>query len=281
VTTLVGSLIQPTGNINTVVVETNRLIAVLTQWLIAMLVRLQQQHVDDMQAKAEYQHRFVDILSHEIGNALTTVDGQALRLMKLSEQLAPSDLRLRAGKIRTAVDRIQAIIDRVQFASSLSDGSIPIAHRSVNLHAMMQEVIEQMTEDRRTASIELILCPEPQVVSGDEMLLRQVFENIIMNSVKYSPRDAPISVSVTKRGDVSRITIADRGSGIPRHELPQVRRPYYRGENSKGTAGAGLGLYLVERIVEAHKGRLFIESEVGKGTQVIVDIPRSKDVVAT
>jgi signal transduction histidine kinase len=107
------------------------------------------------------------------------------------------------------------------------------------------------------------------------MLLRQMLENVIMNSVKYSPADAPISVSITKHGSASRITIADRGSGIPQYELPRVRIPYYRGENSKGTSGAGLGLYLVERIVEAHRGRFFIESEVGEGTKVVVDLPQT------
>jgi signal transduction histidine kinase len=233
-----------------------------------------------MRDKAEFQRRFVDILSHEVGTALTTVTGQAYRLTKLSEQLAPRDLRVRAEKIRKAAERIEGIIDRVQFASSLGDGTIPIGHRSINLHTMIQQLTEQLKEEQRAGSIELKLCPEPQVVSGDEMLLRQVFENVIMNSIKYSPWEAPISVSITKHGSASRITIGDRGSGIPQYQLPRVRSPYYRGDNSKGTSGAGLGLYIVERIVEAHKGQLFIESEVGKGTQVIIDLPQTGDLAA-
>jgi signal transduction histidine kinase len=277
---LVGSFIQPPSAASTIMVVTDRLLAVLTQWLVATLVGLQQRRLMDMQANAELQRRFVDILSHEVGTALTTVNGQAYRLMKLSEGLAPNDLRLRAEKIRKAAERIEAIIERVQFALSLGDGTIPTGRESVNLHAMMQQIVEQLKEEQWAGSIELIPCLESQLVSGDETLLRQAFENIIMNSVKYSQGDSRISVSITKHDSASRITIADRGRGIPQYELPRVCSPYFRGESSKGIGGAGLGLYFVERIVEAHKGRLFIESEIGKGTRVVIDLPQSTGVAA-
>jgi signal transduction histidine kinase len=272
---LVGSFIQPPSDASMVVIIANRLIAIITQWLVAALVGLQQRRLADMRDKAEFQRRFVDILSHEVGTALTTVTGQAYRLTKLAEQLAPGDLRLRAEKIRMAAERIEAIIDRVQLASSLGDGTIPIGHGSIDLHTMLRQLTEQLKEEQRSGSIELNLCPEPQVVTGDEMLLRQMLENVIMNSIKYSPADASILVSITKHGSASRITIADRGSGIPHYEMARVRIPYYRGENSKGTSGAGLGLYVVERIVEAHRGRFSIESKVGGGTTVIIDLPQT------
>jgi two-component system phosphate regulon sensor histidine kinase PhoR len=101
-----------------------------------------------------------------------------------------------------------------------------------------------------------------------------MLDNIVSNSIKYSPGDARISINATKHGPMCRIAIADRGPGIARHELASVRRAYYRGDSSKGTSGVGLGLYFVERIVEAHKGRLRVESEIGKGTTVVVDLPQ-------
>ncbi len=281
VLSLSGSIIQPPGDISIMVILANRVIAVLTQWLAAFLVATQQQRVIDIEDEAERQRRFVDILSHEIGTALTTVTGQAYRLTKLSEQLAPSDLRLRVAKIQTAAERIETIVNRIQFASSLDSSGIPIVHGSINLHDLIQQVTEQLREEQGTRPIELNLCSEPQVVSGDETLLRQVFENIIKNSVKYSAQDAPIAVSLAKHGAASRIKISDRGIGIPQHELLRVREPYYRGESSKGISGAGLGLYIAERIVEAHKGRFIIKSESGKGTQVIIDLPQIAEGVAT
>jgi signal transduction histidine kinase len=277
---VIGSFIQPPTEVNMLVMGANRLIAILTQWLVAALVGLQHRRLVDAHERAEFQQRFVDILSHEIGTALTTVTGQTYRLTKLSDRLGPEELRLRAEKIRKAAERIRAIIDRVRFASSLGDGTLPVGPGSLDLHALLLQLADQLREEQRSRSIELDLCHEPQVVRGDEILLRQVFENIVMNSIKYSPVSAPIRISVAPYGSASRIRIADCGNGIASNELAQVRIPYYRGQSSKGTSGAGLGLFIAERIVEAHKGRLSIESEVGKGTSVIVDLPQEADLPA-
>jgi signal transduction histidine kinase len=269
---ILGMFIQPPTSPITVLMI---LIAVITQWLVATLVRLQQRRLVEAEEKTESQRRFVDILSHEVGTALTTVTGQAYRLTKLSDQLAPDDLRLRAEKIRKAAERIQAIIGRIQFASSLGDGSIPTGDGKVNLHIMVPQLVEQMKEEYRTGPVELHLCPEPKVVAGDEMLLRQLFENVIANSIKYSPADTPIAVDVADHGLAVRVIITDRGSGIPQDELLRIRIPYYRGRNSKGISGAGLGLYVVEKLVEAHHGHLSIESEIGSGTKVIIELPKT------
>ena len=273
---VLGMIIQP-PQISTVMMV---LIAVLTQWVVATLVKLQQRRLIEANEKAESQRRFVDILSHEVGTALTTVTGQAYRLTKLSEQLAPDDVRLRAEKIRKAAERIEAIISRIQFASSLGDGSIPTGESPINLHAMIPQLADQMKDEGRTGPIELHLCPEPKFVAGDEMLLRQLFENVIANSIKYSPPDTPITVDIAEHGPAVRVTIADRGSGIAEGELPRIRAAYYRGPNSKGISGAGLGLFVVEKLVEAHHGHLSIESEIGSGTRVIIDLPQIAPMAA-
>jgi signal transduction histidine kinase len=280
VLTLAELFDHPNSDLSMAVVMVNHLSAVVTQWVVATLVLFQQRRLVDAQDKAEFQHRFVDILSHEIGTALTTVTGQAYRLTKLAEKLAPNDVIVRADKIQKAVESIQAIVTRIQFASALGDGSIPASRSSVNLHTMIQELAERLKEERQAESIQLSLCAKPLFVDGDEMLLRQVFENVIANSIKYSPANSRISIGVAKQGLVVRVTITDQGSGISPDELPRIRIPYYRGESSKGTRGVGLGLYLVERIVEAHRGRLLIESKVDQGTKVTIELPQTSDLVA-
>jgi signal transduction histidine kinase len=270
-----GSIIQPPTEANLIGFFSNRAIAVLTQWLAALLVRIQKHRLAEQEQRAEYQRRFVDILSHEVGTALTSVTGQAHRLTKLAEQITSDGVRERAGKIRKAAERIEAIVNRVKFASTLGDGTIPIANELINLQGMMLQLVDQINEEIRPSPITLELCPEPLFVAGDEALLRHVFENILMNSVKYSERDALIAVRVTAGESSGRVTIADHGSGISSQELTQVRSPYYRGANSRGIAGAGLGLYIVDRIVEAHRGQLVIESAAGWGTTVTIGLPRA------
>jgi signal transduction histidine kinase len=275
---IVGSFTLPSGDLPLAAVLANRFIAVITLWVVAVLVKVQYRRQVDMQQQAEYQRRFVAILSHEIGTALTTIAGQAYRLAKLSERISPNDLKARAEKIRGAAERIEGIVGRVQFASSLGDGTIPVGRRTIDVGLLIATLLDQLKEEQQYGSMKLHASSERQLVEGDEMLLRQLFENVVLNSVKYSrSSEAPISVDIARHADVVRVSIVDRGGGIAPDELPRVKEPYYRGKNSKGTSGAGLGLYFVERIVEAHGGRLFIESDVGKGTQVIVDLPQSRD----
>jgi signal transduction histidine kinase len=275
---IAGSFTLPSSELPLVAVLANRFIAVITQWVVAVLVKVQYRRQVDMQQQAEYQRRFVAILSHEIGTALTTITGQAYRLAKLSERISPSDLKVRAEKIRSAAERIEGIVGRVQFASSLGDGTIPVERRPIDVALLLTKLLDQLKEDQGCGPIELHVSSKPPIVEGDEMLLHHLFENVVMNSVKYScSLNAPISVEVVNRPGAVRITIIDRGGGIAPDELPRIREPYYRGKSSKGIGGAGLGLYFVERIVDAHGGQLLLDSSVGKGTRVIIDLPKSRN----
>jgi signal transduction histidine kinase len=273
-----GSFALPSSELPLAAVLANRFIAVVTQWMVALLVKVQYRRQVDMQQQAEYQRRFVAILSHEIGTALTTITGQAYRLAKLSERISPSDLKARAEKIRSAGERIEEIVGRIQFASSLGDGTIPVERRTIDVALLLTKLLDQLKEDQRYGPIELHVSSKLPIVEGDEMLLHQLFENVVMNSAKYScSPNASISVEVVNRSGAVRVAIVDRGGGIGPDELPRIREPYFRGKSSKGTSGAGLGLYFVERIVEAHGGQLLLESDVGKGTRVIIDLPKSRD----
>ena len=158
VLSLAGSFVEPSSVVPVAAILVNRLIAVAAQWLAAMLVTMQCRRHVDVQRQAEFQHRFVDILSHEIGTALTAIIGQAYRLAKLSGQLTPADLKVRAEKIRSAAERIEAIVDRVQFASSLGNGTIPIGQHRVDINAMIKKLTEQLKEEQQGRLIELDLC---------------------------------------------------------------------------------------------------------------------------
>lgn len=269
----VGALVLlPPSLVSTVVMVA---ISVTTQWVVAALVLLQARRLAEANERAELQRRFVDILSHEVGTALTTVGGQSYRLTKLADQLGPNELRLRADKIRKAAERIRVIIHRIQFASTLGDGSFPAGDASVNLQPLLEQLADQAREEYPGREVSLDADAEPKHVTGDEMLLRQLFENLITNGIKYSPASAPVRVNVSVQRSSVRVVVEDKGGGLPQDELDRVRRPYYRGANSKTVSGAGLGLYVVEKLVEAHNGRLSLESEVGTGTRVTVELPRA------
>ncbi len=256
----------------------SRIIGVGTVWLGALLVSMQIRRRQQLQRDLERQQRFFDILSHEIRNALTAVGGHAQRLMKLADKLEPADVALRAEKIRSAAGRIEAIVSRVQFASALGNGMVPLSREDVDLNALVSQLIERLRDEHTGRLIDLELSPKTLRTVGDEVLLRHAIENIVLNSLQYSPLGSRILVHTNGLAGVSRITIADLGPGMTTEEILRVREPYFRGTSSQGKAGTGLGLYFADRIVHGHKGSLKIESRVGKGTTVTVEVPHNDAV---
>jgi signal transduction histidine kinase len=257
----------------------NRSIAIATVWLGAVLVGVLNRRRAELQHDVERQQRFVDILSHEIRNALTAVGGHAQRLAKLSEKLTPSDVAARADKIRGAAARIEAIISRVQFASSLGNGMVPMLRDDVDLNALVRQLIDRLKEEHEERLIELDLSPETLRIHGDEVLLRHAIENVVLNSLQYSPKGSRVLVHTTATGSGMRITIADFGPGIAPDDLTRIREPYFRGANGESRSGTGLGLYFADRIVQGHKGSVQIDSALGKGTTVTIEVPASDKAV--
>ncbi|MFD0937403.1 sensor histidine kinase, partial [Methylobacterium trifolii] len=116
--------------------------------------------------------------------------------------------------------------------------------------------------------------PEP-ALHGDRDLIYQAVSNLVSNAVKYSPRPAEVSVTVSRSDllDGAVIAVADRGIGIPGEEVDQVFEPYYRARNSGGIRGIGIGLHLVRHFAEAHGGTVRIEARPGGGTIVRLHLP--------
>ena len=114
----------------------------------------------------------------------------------------------------------------------------------------------------------------PLVVEGDELRLAQVVQNLLTNAIKYSPQGGPIAVAVAREGGEARLTVTDRGIGIPQHELPNLFRRFYRVENSdtRGIGGIGVGLYVVKEIVALHGGDVRADSQ-GDGSSFTVVLP--------
>ncbi len=276
---IAGSLIQP-GGPTSVVFFANRVIAIGTQWMMALLVhyRLEaeaalRRGLETERARADMQRRLVAILSHEVKTPLTTIDGQAYRLTKLSRTLEPDDMVARAGKIRSAVRRISDIVERIELSSSAEETEVTPALAPVDPRAVIAEAAQSFVDQPGRPGVELDIEGLPERILADATLLQHVFVNLLSNAMKYSPDGGSARVTGRVEGDMAVISVSDRGIGIDPSELDKVFVPYYRGRNSGGIGGAGIGLYLVERYVAAHGGRVDVDSRPGAGTTVAVRLP--------
>jgi len=117
------------------------------------------------------------------------------------------------------------------------------------------------------------MAPQPLNVYGDASLLRQVFGNLLSNAVKYSPDAGLIQVTAANQDAQIAVVIEDHGIGIPETEQEQVFERYYRGSNTSGIVGSGVGLYLVRTIVDLHKGSVALHSREGEGSRFTVQLP--------
>jgi len=280
VLSFLGFFIQPLDDAITWSFGANRVIAVGTQWAVAFLVRYRvameaalNRSLDEQREEVERQRRFIAMLSHEVRTPLTVMDGQAYRIVKRSGTMAREDIAARARKIRDAAARIDRIIATILTSTSVDRNDVAADFRPLDLKALLREVIQNAT-DSGAASVAADLEALPARIDGDQTLLFQIFENIVANAVKYSPQGTPITLRGDRRGSDAVVSVTDRGSGIGAADLPKLFMPYYRGGNSRGVPGAGMGLYLVERFVAVHGGTVSVESRQGEGTTVTVRLPQ-------
>jgi signal transduction histidine kinase len=143
----------------------------------------------------------------------------------------------------------------------------------VDLAALVPEICHLQRELTPDAEILDRMASQPLMVYGDASLLSQVFGNLLSNAIKYSPNAGLIQVTAVKQRAQVAVVIEDHGIGIPETELEQVFERYYRGSNTSGIAGSGVGLYLVRTIVELHKGSVALYSREGEGSRFTVRLP--------
>lgn len=280
---LLGTFIQPpAGSLESF--YGNRAVAVAVLWITASLIATRQkahaliaERFEEEKRKSEYRRRFLDVLSHEIGTSLTTIDGQAFRLRKIAANSDSPDIRSRAEKIRNAVQHIKSVVHQVQLASEAGQRALQPQCCSMNLRRLVEEAAQHVRESGAAAqALTTDLDGLPETIWGDPYMLRQVVDNLISNAIKYSPPDSPIRVTGRRDPGVAVISVTDCGRGIPADEQPLLFGPYYRASNSRGVHGAGIGLFVCERFVASHGGTIAIESSLGQGATVTVRLPTGR-----
>jgi signal transduction histidine kinase len=181
------------------------------------------------------------------------------------------------------VRRMTQLIDNLIGSARLIDGPIELYYHPtrVDLRWLLRDSCQlqrELTPDARI--LEPTMDAERQlVVYGDASLLSQLFCNLLSNAVKYSPEGARIEVAAALEDAQAVVSIRDHGIGIPEGERERVFERYYRGSNTSGIGGSGVGLSLVRSIVELHKGTISLESTEGKGSCFTLRVPATAPVL--
>ena len=218
---------------------------------------------------------FLTIASHELKTPLTPL---SLRLANLERRLErgqpvdPSALR----HARQHLLRLTSLINDLLDASRIESGGLALHVQPTRLDILAEHVIH-VTEGLSDAEHRILFHspPTPLQVLGDPYRLEQVIANLLENALKYTPDGGTIHVSLEQRGEMALLSVRDPGIGIPADEQQHLFERYFRARNvsTRSYGGLGLGLYICHDIVARHGGRIWVESEVGRGSTFYVALP--------
>lgn len=218
----------------------------------------------EMKKLERAQRDFITNASHEIRTPLTSIMGAAEQIA----QSADGETEKFARILKRNTGRLAELCGRVISLSELEDRRDKEKSFSpFNLNDAVRSAADLMraAAEKKNITIEIEEKPE-LMITGDRLIIENMFVNLIENSVKYSPEGSRVSVSVSGGADGARVSVADNGAGIERGAAGRIFERFYRGAAARGAAGSGLGLSIAREAVEIHGGAITVESEPGKGS---------------
>lgn len=222
---------------------------------------------------------FVSTVSHELRTPLTSIKGFISTLLQ-DEDGTFYDFDTQREFyhiIDNECDRLTRLISDLLNVSRIEAGrALDLNPTPIVLPPIIEKVVT--VQKSYTSKHELVIDVKNQlpVIIGDADKVDQILTNLTNNAIKYSPRGGTITITALAEGDVVRMSVTDQGMGIPKEHLPKVFERFHRVDNrdTRTVGGTGIGLYLVKHLVEAHGGKIWVESEHGKGSSFIFELPK-------
>ena len=225
---------------------------------------------------------FVANASHELRTPLASILGFAETLMEDDG----ADPAMRQRFLKVMVDearRMQRLVEDLISLSRIEAEKYRVPEASLDLGALLEEVVAEIvdTHDPRAGEIVIELAEDVPPVIGDRVQLSQAVHNLVGNAMKYGRAGTPVSVKLWRYPNgMVRLAVGDEGDGIAPEHIPRLTERFYRVDSgrSRAVGGTGLGLAIVKHVVERHRGRLDIASQIGRGTVVTILLPAASGV---
>ncbi|MDQ3032488.1 MAG: HAMP domain-containing histidine kinase [Myxococcota bacterium] len=232
---------------------------------------------NEASAALDHQHEdriaFLGGVAHDLRNPL----GAIKMALASARHDMPEDRRLAIAERQ--IDRLAHMIGDLLDAARIEAGELELHLDTVDLTELAREVLELYRPTTTRHTLELEAPDGAVVVRGDPLRLEQVIANLVTNAVKYSPEGGPVHVRVARREEHAVLAVADFGVGVPRAEIPQIFSPFLRRAATRAIApGAGLGLSVVRRIVDAHGGSIAVDSTPHVGSTFTITLPAEPTV---
>jgi two-component system phosphate regulon sensor histidine kinase PhoR len=222
---------------------------------------------------------FVANVSHELRTPLTTIKGYAETLLEgaLKEEVGFQFVQV----IKRHADRLAKIVEDLLTLSRIESREFLLKQENLSVPDLIEDVMGLVKEsaEKKKISLSYAKLTPPPFVLGDRYYLEQILINLLDNAIKYGRERGKIIISTTERNrEEVEISVQDDGMGIPREDLPRIFERFYRVDKgrSQELGGTGLGLSIVKHIVQAHGGRVWVESRLGEGSTFRFTLPKNE-----
>ena len=212
------------------------------------------------------------IVSHDLKNPLTSIKLNSQILAKIERD--ESKITVFADKIGRSTDQMQRMITDLMDFSKIQTGKLAIEKKWEKPNVVIEEVFEMMKDQAEEKGLKIFWEVDPKLpaIQCDKQRIGQALLNLIANAIKFTEKDGRIQISAVNSPDGIRFSVADSGPGIPKEDLLKVFDRYWQAQRTQ-TLGAGLGLSITKGIIDAHGGKIWVESELGFGSTFYFVLP--------
>lgn len=239
-------------------------------------VKQEKKRMEKMEEVVRLKRQLLSALAHDIKTPLNVILGHTELLADLyGGPQNPAERLSSLKRIRENIDHIVQLITEFLTISKLETIKLEPTRNLVHMNAIIENVVLQEMVTVREKNLRLThhVASHLKPILGDENELRRALWNLVSNAIKFTPSGGNISISSRMIKDDVSIQVTDTGCGVPKEELSELFCEFKRLKRSANTDGTGLGLFIVKMIVEAHNGRIAVESEEGLGTTFTISLP--------
>jgi PAS domain S-box-containing protein len=224
---------------------------------------------------------FVAAVSHELRTPLTSIYGFAETLLRQDIPFGEEERRTFLGYIASESERLTEIVDQLLNVARLDAGDLQVELGRIDVGSVVSELVETVEESgvMNGHRFEVDLPAEPLAAEADPEKVRQVFNILVENALRYSPMGGTVTVGARRNADRVEVRVADEGIGIPASERERIFRKFYRAGSAgrDGAGGTGLGLFIAKELVTAMGGRIWVDSTEGEGSSFSFELPVARE----
>ncbi len=218
---------------------------------------------------------FIGLVSHELRTPLTVILGSLSTVLSEGEYLPQAEVRQLLQDAALETESLSHLVDNLLDLSRFQAQQLHLYAEPVDIHKSVQNTLEKIRRQTSSHKFSVAIPKGLPLVNADSLRVERILYNLLDNAVKYSPPESPIKVTVRAEPQAIVVRVSNQGQGLSVQDQMKLFGPFQRLEQSRpdGVKGAGLGLMVCRRLVEAHGGRIWVESRPGHGSTFFFTLP--------